>query len=104
MTTADVPVSPELRAQVERVARMVRADVVESDGVLTVVGSAGVFARVRGEVLELRSGAHPGTIAIEPVPDAPGWWRVDPFPTGVTFRRGPDLLRDAFERAARAVD
>ena len=80
---------------------MCSSDLVESATGIDVQRDGRTFARVRDGRLELHSGAHPGSIAIEAVADAPGWWRVETFPTGVTFRRGPDLLRDAFEQAAR---
>lgn len=94
-------IAARLRERVEVMARWVRAGVVERDDGVELVRDGAVFARASGDDdLALRTGAHPGAVALEDLGD--GWWRVDPWPAGVTFRRGDDLLRAALERAAAA--
>lgn len=92
-------ISDRLRARVDVIARWVRADVVEADDRIELSRDGIVFARASGDWLQLRTGAHPGAIALEDLGD--GWWRVDPWPSGVTFQRGDDLLRAAVRNAAQ---
>jgi hypothetical protein len=95
-----VTVSAELRALMEELARVVRADVRVVDGAAEMVAPDGrVFARATGDdTLALHTDANPGAIARRDLGD--GWWEVDPWPSDVTFRRGPELLRDAVRTAA----
>ncbi len=93
----------ELRALVERLARMVRADVEVDATTIVLLRNDVEFARARGtSTLELRLAASPGALTLGPG-HADGWWLIDPWPQDLTFRRGPDQLRDAFERAASAT-
>jgi hypothetical protein len=87
-----------LRTRVEQLARWVRADVAPTPEGVEVSNDGGVFARAAGGVLALKTGRNPGAVALEDLGD--GWWSVDPWPAGVTFRRGDDLLRTAVEQAA----
>ncbi len=94
--------SDELLALVEELARVVHAEVrVGDDGetVELVARDGRVFARASGDdTLALHVGANPGAIARRDLGD--GWWDVEPWPSGVTFRRGPELMRDAVRKAA----
>jgi len=96
----DEALSSELRAVVDELARVARAEVRTADGAVELVTRDGrVFARASGDdTLALHVGGNPGAIARRDLGD--GWWEVDPWPSGITFRRGPDLLRDAVQKAA----